>query len=101
MNRFRLKTCIKCQGDLAADNGDWLCLQCGIYYYTGLYQLHRHLDDAPNALSPQVPSSADSNISEQPEKKHLGIVTAPLFADPRLPVSDVNATTVVAATAAL
>ena len=37
MNRFRLKGCTKCQGDLVLDDGDWLCLQCGTYYYTGLY----------------------------------------------------------------
>jgi hypothetical protein len=23
---------------LALDDGDWICLQCGTYYYTGLYQ---------------------------------------------------------------
>ncbi len=34
---FRLKACPKCHGDLASDDGDWLCLQCGTYYYTGLY----------------------------------------------------------------
>ena len=34
---FRLGACLKCQGDLLYDEGDWLCLQCGVYYYTGLY----------------------------------------------------------------
>ena len=38
MNWFRLKTCIKCQGDLVSDQQDWICIQCGTYYYTGLYQ---------------------------------------------------------------
>lgn len=71
MNWFRLKSCIKCQGDLAADNGDWLCLQCGTYYYTGLYQLHPHFDEGPQVSTPSV--------SEQPQKKVLGVVTAPLF----------------------
>ena len=37
MTWFRLKACPKCQGDLASDEGYWLCLQCGTYYYTGLY----------------------------------------------------------------
>ena len=37
MTWFRLKGCPKCHGDLASDEGDWLCLQCGTYYYTGLY----------------------------------------------------------------
>ncbi len=37
MNLYRLGVCLKCRGDLAYDQGDWLCLQCGTYYYTGLY----------------------------------------------------------------
>ena len=37
MNLYRLGVCLKCRGDLAYDDGDWLCLQCGTYYYTGLY----------------------------------------------------------------
>ena len=38
MNWFRFKACVKCRGDLVLDEQDWLCLQCGTYYYTGLYQ---------------------------------------------------------------
>ena len=38
MLRFRFKACIKCGGDLALDDGDWICLQCGTYYYVGLYR---------------------------------------------------------------
>ena len=37
MNLYRLGVCLKCRGDLAYDDGDWICLQCGTYYYTGLY----------------------------------------------------------------
>ena len=37
VNRFRFKACSKCRGDLVLDEGDWLCLQCGTYYYTDLY----------------------------------------------------------------
>lgn len=37
MRIFRLAACLKCRGDLVHDEGDWLCLQCGVYYYTGLY----------------------------------------------------------------
>ena len=40
MNRFHLNACAKCRGDLVLDEGDWLCLQCGTYYYTGLYRRH-------------------------------------------------------------
>jgi hypothetical protein len=38
MTQFRLKACAKCGGDLALDEGDWICLQCGTYYYVGLYR---------------------------------------------------------------
>jgi len=41
VNQFRLKACLKCGGDLALDEGDWLCLQCGRYYYVGLYRHKR------------------------------------------------------------
>ena len=37
MNLYRLRACLKCRGDLAYDDSDWICLQCGTYYYTGLY----------------------------------------------------------------
>lgn len=37
MKIYRLGACLKCRGDLALDHGDWICLQCGVYYYTGLY----------------------------------------------------------------
>ncbi len=39
MDLFRLKACQKCRGDLVLDEGDWLCLQCGKYNYTGLYNV--------------------------------------------------------------
>ncbi len=77
MNWFRLKACIKCQGDLAADNGDWLCLQCGTYYYTGLYQPHPHLDEGPRVSNPDV--------SQQPPKKVLDGVTGPVIPAPQTP----------------
>ena len=38
MELYRLKACTKCGGDLAYDEGDWICLQCGTYYYVGLYR---------------------------------------------------------------
>ena len=88
MNWFRLKTCIKCRGDLAADNGDWLCLQCGTYYYTGLYQLRRHIDDSPKG--------SNLSISEPPKQKLMGAVATPLSAaiqtsPPRLILASMNA----------
>ena len=62
MNWFRFKGCVKCGGDLVLDQGDWLCLQCGTYYYTGLYQRTAH----PKKPTPQSP--------EPPAKKALGAV---------------------------
>jgi len=38
VNWFHLKACVKCGGDLVLDEGDWRCLQCGSYYYIGLYR---------------------------------------------------------------
>ena len=29
-----LKSCTKCGGDLAEDDGDWKCIQCAKYYYS-------------------------------------------------------------------
>jgi hypothetical protein len=30
---YRFKACQKCGGDLMLDNEEWLCCQCGRYYY--------------------------------------------------------------------
>ena len=30
-----LKRCTKCRGDLVMDEGDWRCMQCARYYYSG------------------------------------------------------------------
>ena len=38
VSSYLLKACKKCGGDLAPDYGDWVCLQCGAYYYVGLYR---------------------------------------------------------------
>ena len=51
---FRFKACTKCGGDLTLDEGDWLCLQCGKYYYVGLY---RHRDREPVPVRWQFPRS--------------------------------------------
>ena len=93
MNWFRLKSCIKCQGDLASDHGDWLCLQCGTYYYTGLYQVHSHVDDGPRVSNPSV--------SERPEQKLLGAVAAPLSPTTQYPASQIIVAAMDVAVAAL
>ena len=96
MNWFRLKTCIKCQGDLASDNGDWLCLQCGTYYYTGLYQLPSHVDDGPKVPNPPI-----SNRSEQPEQKLMGTVAASMIPTSQSPAPRTITAVMDAAVAAL
>ena len=68
VNWFRFKACVKCRGDLVWDNSDWLCLQCGTYYHTGLYQ-----ESAPaNAHNKE-------NISPDEEKAAGAILSAPGF----------------------
>ncbi|MDA0262955.1 MAG: hypothetical protein O3A93_02500 [Chloroflexi bacterium] len=90
VNWFRLKTCIKCQGDLAADEGDWLCLQCGTYYYTGLYQLNTQVDTLTNMAGPAPatgPVDQDipaPNSPAQPEKAYSS-AAAPHSPAPRFP----------------
>lgn len=55
MNWFRLKGCTKCRGDLVLDDLDWLCLQCGTYYYTGLYRNKNDLKGpSPNGSLPTL-----------------------------------------------
>ena len=59
--QLNMKTCTKCGGDLALDQGDWLCLHCGTYYYTGLYRLVRpgkpqpHGENFPGSPTPGSP----------------------------------------------
>ena len=62
MNWFRLKGCAKCGGDLVLDEGDWLCLQCGTYYYTGLY-LRTDLTQQPKESSPLPPEEKTGTVS--------------------------------------
>ena len=79
MNWFRLKTCIKCQGDLAADEGDWICLQCGTYYYTGVYQLPSHMNDSP----PDPGAGTSGQPEQKPEQKMGAMAATQLFAAPQ------------------
>ena len=68
MTWFRFKSCVKCGGDLALDQGDWLCLQCGSYYYIGLYQ-------RPGLLQrPAQPEKPNPEPPEPPAQKALGAV---------------------------
>ena len=67
MNWFRLKTGIKCKGDLAADYGDWLCLKPGTYYFTGFYLVH-----APTDTTAEVPQSPRPDTPDDSGQKALG-----------------------------
>ena len=61
MNLYRLGACLKCRGDLAHDDGDWKCLQCGVYYYTGLYADMRRAPGAPLLRIVRRPSRRSRN----------------------------------------
>jgi len=54
MTWFRFKACVKCRGDLVLDHSDWLCLQCGTYYYTGLYQESAPADDRTEEIISEI-----------------------------------------------
>ena len=47
VNWFYLKSCAKCGGDLVLDEGDWLCVQCGTYFYTDLYRRPDRPESSP------------------------------------------------------
>ena len=71
---FHLKARPKSRGDLETDEGDWLCLQCGTYYYTGLYgdkglSVTKH----PN-LAPEAPGNTGNEApsNEAPSKVEQG-----------------------------
>ena len=71
LNWFRLKACAKCGGDLAPEDGDWICLQCGTYDYIGLYSKNQLLPGFDN-LPPQA------LLKSPPEEKSwtaLGLCT--------------------------
>ena len=61
VNWFRLKCCVKCGGDLVLDDGDWLCLQCGTYYYTHLYVQTSRDNNPPQCR--QLPDAEKSGIT--------------------------------------
>lgn len=68
---FRLKSCAKCGGDLALDEGDWLCLQCGTYYYVNLYSGNKvgHLGRRPQGPDPDSPAQPGAGIPYRPHIK--------------------------------
>ena len=74
MNHYRLKACGKCSGDLALDDGDWICLQCGTYYYIGLYRRDYPAFDLPGAGRPEMPDlplQAPRNSGAAPSQAEL------------------------------
>ncbi|PKB63739.1 MAG: hypothetical protein BZY80_05690 [SAR202 cluster bacterium Io17-Chloro-G2] len=72
MLHFHLKACSKCHGDLALDEGDWICLQCGTYYYTRLYRTPIQL---PMRL-PEPDGGIDGRIEDQKAKSLSLLITA-------------------------
>ena len=72
MNIYRLRDCRKCGGDLARDDGDWICLQCGSYSYVGLYLRVR---PPTNRLS-DPPADSGSGRAPSGPSKHVGVRVA-------------------------
>lgn len=72
MLHLHLKACLTCHGDLALDEGDWLCLQCGRYRYTRRYP------------KPAPLPAADAPTGDQREKT-ASITTSSLDALTRFP----------------
>ena len=68
MSWFRLKACPKCRGDLASDEGDWICLQCGTYYYTGLYGYTGLSIANPPGHGPEAESQPEGQMNSQGER---------------------------------
>ena len=68
MSWFRLKACPKCRGDLASDEGDWICLQCGTYYYTGLYGYTGLSIANPPGHGPEAESQPEGQMNSQEER---------------------------------
>jgi len=70
--QFHLKACSKCGGDLALDQGDWCCLQCGTYYYTRLYRRLR-LPERPVRIDVgQVPPERPEAAEQEPSHVEPG-----------------------------
>ena len=72
MLHFHLKACSKCHGDLVLDEGDWLCLQCGTYYYNRLYRT----PVPPSAILPGTGSRFDDRSGD----RRVKAVPLPAFA---------------------
>ena len=87
MNRFHLKACAKCQGDLVLDEGDWLCLQCGTYYYIGLYRKLGLIQPPQQPAAPHRPEKG--LILDQMMAGALGgqELSPPLVQRPEFPLS--------------
>lgn len=85
MIRFRLKGCKKCGGDLALDDGDWICLQCGTYYYVHLYPRVNHPSKWDSERKPDK-SVLAAPITLGPQHTMVTTALAAVF----LPVGAVN-----------
>ena len=80
MDWFYLKCCAKCGGDLALDEGDWLCVQCGTYFYVDLY---RRVDKAESPLPLSQPPP-----EEGPRAKCAAVQNGGIQIDLALPLLD-------------
>ena len=73
---FRFKACRKCQGDLVFDQGDWLCLQCGRYYYTGLNETQPNRQPEARSSPIRLASNQQTPMGDNGDKKDKTVVSA-------------------------
>ena len=88
MNIYRLKACRKCGGDLARDDGDWRCLQCGSYSYVGLYRnplppVIRARESAPTFMTTEGASDPPVQCGMGLTGRHDAFWRSPLFVSGR------------------
>ena len=79
MYNYRLKACRRCGGDLARDEGDWICLQCGSYSYVNLYRdsempLSIFLDRSSDSRLPEEFSQPGQNGSSSQRQWHMRVI---------------------------
>lgn len=79
MGYYRLRSCGKCGGDLARDDGDWICLQCGSYSYVGLYS---RANAPPDTMPGTLPDTLiDAPLEWPPALDRSGLISHRPFPD--------------------
>lgn len=62
----QLKSCAGCSGDLVLDEGDWRCVQCGRYYYTGAASTVGEPPIMRSSMEPLMSPEEESSSTSEP-----------------------------------